>query len=155
MLSLRIWHYLAVLFVVVAMLGLNVKDLILNDGKWQQVSAQGLHIKMQTGLAQIYWQWQQAGRPNNIEYHPENVATGNYIALNVAGQPQIEQSVEGCKQMLNWFVDQKVLNNQVKVSTTIDRGVIAVDGFSCNFEYAGYMFTYNTFTSDLNFYDAE
>lgn len=156
MLGLRLWHYIAVIFIVVALIGLSIKHIFVGDSKWQQISGQGLHIKMQTGLAQIYWLWQKAGRPQQIEYKPENTDEISKIAMDQQGRPQIEQSEQGCKDMLSWFIDQKALNYQVKVSTTSNEGSIGLSRqFSCKFEYAKYVYLYNTSTRQLDFIDAE
>lgn len=156
MFTQRLWHYVAVIFIVVGLIGLSIKHIFVDDTKWQQISGQALHLKMQTGLAQIYWQWQKTGRPNQIMYKPENIDEISPIVIDKQGRPEIEQSEQGCKDMLSWFVDQRVLNYQVKVSINKDNNSIGSSKqFSCKFEYAKYVYLYNTSTRQLDFTDAE
>jgi hypothetical protein len=130
----------------------NVNHMLGDANKWQQVSGQSLYIQMQTGLAQIYWQWQQAGRPQQIDYQPENADKISQIIIDKQGRPQIAQNEKGCEQMLSWFVDQKALNYRVKVSIKHNAGIILVNqDFVCRFEYAKYVYLYNTRTRQLDF----
>ena len=169
--SSRLWHYFAVLFIVVAILGLSIKHIFVDANRWEKVSAQSLQEQMQKGLAQIYWHWQQSGRPDVIAYQPENAAEPAIIAMSQQGLPIVAANKKACESMLSWFVTKKAFNNQVKVSTNYSdtlnsdttnsdtlknastakgRDIPSVQD-SCKFEYAGYVFIYNTSSGALTF----
>jgi hypothetical protein len=99
-------------------MALTIRASFKEDAAWVAISNQGLHGKMQTGITQIYWQWQSQGRTNSIEYKPENVSQTFVINMTNDGLPLIERSQQGCLEFLYWFVDKKFLNKSVNVTTT-------------------------------------
>jgi hypothetical protein len=142
---------------------LVIRKALNEDAHWLDVSGQGLHTKIQTGLTQIYWQWQGNGRANKIEYWPENIEYPFLIEMNDRGLPVVAKNVGGCVQFLYWFVDEKLLNKSVDVTTNYIetkysinslRNENAEDGIEtaiCQFEYANKVHIYDLNSGRLTF----
>lgn len=126
MIARRSLHFMAVACVVLLLLVAFINSTMQEGSQWQVASEQGLHNKVQTELAQIYWQWQQQGRPEHIIYSPEQAKNMFYqpqgeaieyrIQMSSLGVPIIASTIDGCKEFMTWFVEQNVLQNQIKVS---------------------------------------
>ncbi len=141
---------------------LTVKNALDENAQWHVISAKGLQTKMQTGLTQIYWQWQQKGRPAQIEFMPENQSSVVLMTMSKQGVPVIEANKAGCEQLLSWFVDEQYRNDQINLTTTfLNRDAVTklhnhtnnANGASekiCKFEYAQHVFLYHLFTGNLN-----
>ena len=165
--SSNLGRFIVAVIVMLILMGLTAKH-VLNDNNnatWQNLSAQGLNTKIQTGLTQMYWQWQQEGRAKQIEYRPENVKQTFIINMTNKGLPKIEMNADGCIEFLSWFVDENVLSNQLEVTTTfIERNVtkrVLANGnkenakpvYICQFLYANEIFKYDLATGQFTFTD--
>lgn len=152
--------------VMLILMAMTVKYTIEENTGWQSISAQGLNTKIQTGITQIYWQWQQQGRAKKIEYRPENVKQAFAINMSNKGLPELRKSKDGCNEFLSWFVEEKVLSNQIEVTTSyIEREVtnqITNDGtkkdhvetdYVCQFLYANTLLEYDLKSGHLTFTD--
>jgi len=156
-------HYISVVMLILILMAFTAKYALDDDASWQKVSAQGLHVKIQTGLSQMYWQWQQQGRANQIEYKPENVKRAFIIDMSNEGVPLVEKNEQGCKTFLSWFIEEKVLNNQLDVTTTyIQETTIDLPTgaklqrepiYSCHFDYANKILRYDLSTGHFTFTD--
>jgi uncharacterized membrane protein len=152
----RLWHYLAVVFIVVGIVGLSIKHIFVDQSKWERVSGQSLFKSLQTEITQVYWQWQQSGRPASIVYRPEHATNGKVINIDSEGRLVFEHTAEGCEEFLSWFVEQKALNYQVQVSTTLyGQSSQREESFVCRFEYASYEYLYDTNTRELKLTQVE
>lgn len=151
--------------VMLILMTMTVKYTFEENTSWQSISAQGLNTKIQTGITQIYWQWQQQGRANTIEYKPANAKQGFVINMSNKGLPELQKSEEGCNEFLSWFVEEKVLSNQIEVTTShIERNVtnqVTNDGtkdhvkadYVCQFLYANTLLEYDLKSGHLTFTD--
>jgi hypothetical protein len=135
--SPKLLHLLLCLMVVTLVFSVAVKYLFKDDAKWQQVSAQGLANQMQQGIEQMYWQWQQSGRPASIEYQPEHADHAMMIQMSSTGKPIIGHDEGACKRFLTWFVEDVAIDTFVQ-TTTIPREEAAEDdrGRGCEFTVA-------------------
>lgn len=161
----RMWHFLVAIMVVILLMFLFMMRTSSNDVKWQRTSAQGLYNKVQTGLSQVFWLWQQQGRPAYVLYKPQYAAKTYRIDMDNKGIPQIERSAKGCMAILALFVEKDFVENHFKVSiqrmkqgssamvpytelspvndisnADSDRGVMHV---LCKYEFYDFIFTYN------------
>ena len=151
--------------VMLILMAMTVKYTVEENTGWQNISAQGLNTKIQMGITQIYWQWQQQGRAHKIEYSPENVKKAFVINMTNKGLPELEKSKEGCNEFLSWFVEEKVLSNQIEVTTSyIERKVTNQapnDGtkdhteadYVCQYMYANKFLEYDLKSGQLTFTD--
>lgn len=158
-------RYFVAVIVMLILMVLTAKYALDKNTNWENTSAQGLKVKIQTGLTQIYWQWQQEGRAKQIEYKPGNVKQGFVLAMTNKGLPELEKNENGCEVFLSWFIDEKVLSNQLEVTTSyIERKVTnqaLSDGTkesartvsSCQFLYANKRFKYDLDTGQFTVTD--
>jgi hypothetical protein len=155
-------HGSALIIVLVLMVQL-MKYALNEQTYWHDVSGQGLNAKIQTGLTQMYWQWQGNGRADNIEYWPQNADQAFTIQMNNKGLPVVTKDKSGCLQFLYWFIDKKLLNKSVNVTTTYIPAQANVDGAGnknmksgiessmCQFQYADKFYTYDLNSGQLQF----
>lgn len=115
MYSRKLWHFGMTAFVVVILMALSISHIFSGDAKWEQASAKGLQQKIGLGLEQIYWQWQNEGRPSEILYRPENATQAVIIKLRKDGKPEFALSHDNCRKFLNWFVQDVSLDQFVNV----------------------------------------
>jgi hypothetical protein len=154
---------------------LTIKYSFKEDASWLDISSQGLHGKIQTGVTQMYWQWQGQGRTSTIEYGPENVDSPFVINMTQNGLPILQQDDAGCFEFLSWFIDKNLLNKSLNVTTTYiskslynnsekTRGLSngsestqeagkELNHAYCQFEYAGKFHTYDINTGQLTLTD--
>lgn len=144
MLTKALWHKVLIVGITLAILSAVVKTQYKGEASWQQVSAVNLFTKMTIAVEQIKWQWQSEGRPLSIIFKPENARQGFEIELNEDGTIRIDKSIEGCKTLLTWLMNEKSFNNSAKVTTTISDGKgLNADNVICNFEYVGRQIHYH------------
>jgi hypothetical protein len=151
---------IVVMFILMA---LTAKYAFDENANWQGMSAQGLNVRIQTGITQIYWQWQQQGRAKQIEYRPENVKQAFVINMTNKGLPDVEKNEDGCNEFLSWFVDENVLSNQMEVTTNYSERKVShtalTDGakelaepvYSCQFLYANTILEYDLKSGQFTF----
>lgn len=152
----QLWHYLAVIFIVVGVIGLTIKHIFVDQSEWERVSGESLFKSLQTDVTQVYWQWQQSGRPASIVYQPEHATSGKVINMDSEGRIQFAHNAKGCEEFLSWFVEQKALNYRVQVSTTLyGQSSQSEQSFVCQFEYASYVYLYDTNTRELKLTQVE
>lgn len=166
MLSNTLLKYVLAVAIILLLMAITVKYMLDDNAKWRDISSEGLHTKIQTGITQIYWQWQAQGRAKQIEYWPQNTEHGFTITMSDKGLPLVLPSKEGCLEFLIWFVDEKILNKSLKVTITyVGKNLIDNDGritgtimqdkqsdfalSTCKFEYAGKIHTYNINSGQL------
>lgn len=136
-------------FVVVTLVTLSITQIFSDDAQWEQVSAKGLQQKINVGLEQMYWQWQNEGRPNQIFYRPENTKHAFAIAMRDDGKPQFEVSIANCEKFLNWFVQDVSIDQFVSVSIDGDedtqkgRETARANKSACSYTMANQRFAYN------------
>lgn len=157
----KLLGYVSAFTVVFILMALLTKYALHDDANWHDVSGQGLNSKIQTGLTQMYWQWQGNGRANRIEYWPENAEQGFIIEMDAQGLPIVDNDERGCLQFLYWFVDEKLLNKNVNVTTTFIQTQTNVTGAQnkniengtamCQFQYADKFYTYDLNSGQLRF----
>lgn len=168
-------RYVTAITIVFVLMALTIKYTMKSDTTWRDVSSQGLHTKIQTGLTQMYWQWQAQGRATSIEYWPQNAEQAFVINMSSTGLPVVNPDNEGCLTFLNWFVDKKILNKNVNVTITYIQKTFEEQGQSaprskiqgeqakevkgeaihsyCQFHYAGKVHQYDITTGQLRFAD--
>jgi hypothetical protein len=175
MLTNALFRNASALIIIFILMALTVTYTTQDDAPWQEISSKGLHGKMQTGITQIYWQWQAQGRAGSIEYWPQNAQQPFAIEMTPEGLPVVAKSERGCLQFLFWFVDEKLLNKSLNVTTTyIHRNISDIgqnlndsqtlgndqymhntdlkrefDIFVCQYQYAGNVHRYNINTGLL------
>ncbi|MDT0595651.1 hypothetical protein [Glaciecola petra] len=150
MLTKTLWHKLLIVGIAIVILTSLVRALYNDNASWQQVSAVNLFTKMTIAIEQLEWQWQNEGRPLSLFFKPQNAMQGFEIEFNKDGTIRIDKSIEGCKTLLTWLMNEKSFNNSVKVTTTISEGngMIANDVI-CNFEYVGRQIHYHIGSGEL------
>nr|WP_136251351.1 hypothetical protein [Ningiella ruwaisensis] len=151
MYSLKMWHVLVTVLVVVAIIGLTVKHIFVSEPQWQQVSAKGLKHKVSIGLEQIYWQWQNEGRPEAILYKPGHASKSVKIPVNADGRPVFSVSQENCLEFLNWFIQDDSLTGLVSLGKTDkqSRDALGQQSAVCRFIIANQGFAYNIQTAQV------
>jgi len=157
MYSPKLWHLAMTALVIFTLVGLSVKQLFSDDAQWEQVSAKGLQQKIQVGLEQIYWQWQNEGRPSEIVYHPENAQKAVNIAMSADGKPSFELNIDNCEKFLNWFVDDISLDQFISVSIdehsdaplSEKRTQAKID--ACTYSMANQRFVYHVNEAELHY----
>lgn len=135
--SPKLLHLLLCLIVVTLVFSVAVKYLFKDGARWQQVSAQGLAYHMQQGIEQMYWQWQQSGRPASIEYQPEHTDYAMTIHMSSTGKPLMGNDEGACKRMLTWFVDKVAIDTFIQTRTlTREEAVKESEAKGCEFTVA-------------------
>jgi hypothetical protein len=148
--SPKLLHLLLCFLVVVLVFTVAVKYLFKDDAKWQQVSAQGLALQMQQGIEQMYWQWQQSGRPAYIEYQSEHAEHVMTIQMSSTGKPIMGNDEGACKRILHWFVEDVAIDTFVQ-TITIPRDEAAEDdrGRGCEFTVAKQVIFYQADSAQI------
>lgn len=155
MLSARLWQFCCAIIVIFVLMKLTIEYADSPQARYKDVSSQGLQTKIENGLQQIYWQWQHQGRVDFIDYPiPSNSSDRATIkiAVNSKGLPLVEKSRKGCERFIKWFVDEKVLNNPLDLTTTVVTSTKSEgnESYFCRFEYANRVYRYHPFTGELN-----
>ncbi|MBT1451688.1 hypothetical protein KJ365_12420 [Glaciecola sp. XM2] len=119
MYSPKLMHILLCLLVVAVVYSVAVKYLFKDDAKWQQVSLASLAAQMEHGIQQMYWQWQQEGRPSSIVYQPEHAEQAMVIQMNKTGIPVVGNDDKACEIVLSWFVQKAAVNTFVQAKKVI------------------------------------
>ena len=120
--AFRHWHFAMTALVLTALVILCIRHVFSDETPWRQTIAQGVQQKISLGLEQIYWQWQNEGRPSEILYRPEHVKKAVKIPINQHGRPQFALSLDGCTEFLHWFVQDVALEQLLRVAViTEDR----------------------------------
>jgi hypothetical protein len=145
--SLKIWHFAMTALVVMLLVSLSVKHMFGNEPKWLRVSAKGLQQKISVGLEQIYWQWQNEGRPAEILYQPEHAQHAVAIKIRGDGTPQFEVNSDACSEFLNWFVQDVSIEHFVQINTNGE--AIAQTQQACRYIIANHSFAYHVHTAQL------
>ncbi|MFW8591801.1 hypothetical protein ACOI22_13420 [Glaciecola sp. 2405UD65-10] len=114
--AIKLWRFLVVLILIAILATVLVSQVTKDDQAWQATLAIGLKNTLSTGITQLYWQWQDKGRPSRIVYQPEHVNTTVEIDVSTSGRALFEPSDEGCATFLYWFVEQEVLENHINTS---------------------------------------
>lgn len=128
-----------------------IKHVLLDDTAWQQTSAQGLKNKLSTGINQVYWQWQDEGRPKQILYQPEHAATAYEIPISPQGRAVFAESEAGCTQFLFWFIDKNILEDHVITSIKKVEGLEPNQAsVICEFRLYKFVFIYAAETGELS-----
>ena len=146
-----LWHKVLVVFVLIAIMTIGINTLYKSDAKWQKVNAEILKSKITATFEQIHWQWQNEGRPARIFFKPKHALKGFNIDMTDAGFPKLALTEEACTRLLEWVINEKALNNSLKVTTTINKHSSQGTGGKCNFEYEGLSITYQVTTGKLTF----
>lgn len=165
--SSKLGRFVIVIIVVGILMAITVKYVFNGNDNWRNVSANGLQVKVQTGLTQIYWKWQSEGRAKQIEYQPGNVDKAFIINMTTKGLPVVERNEKGCKTFLSWFVEEKMLSKSLNVTTTfIERKLtntnipIGMNNdtssvYICQFSHTKKIFNYDLITGSFTFTDQE
>lgn len=136
MFSPKLLQFLLCLLVVVTVFSVAVKHVFDDGTKWQEVTATGLAFKMKQDLAQMYWQWQQEGRPPYIVYQPEHAQSAMKIKMQANGLPMLTKQEGTCKQVLAWFVEDAVIDVFIQVEPLTGEKSAKNEGMDCQFTIA-------------------
>jgi len=158
--SARIWQFCLAIAMILLLMTLTIDKTTAPHNAFNKVSFSGLQVKIETGLQQIYWQWQHQGRPDYIDYPlPGDIVERETIKIATNNQclALVENSQQGCEEFISWFIDKKLLNKALQMSTTVVRETNELDeeSFYCKLEYANRVFMYHPQTGDLRFLDEE
>jgi len=138
------------MMVVVLVFTVAVKYLFEDDAKWQQVSAQSLANQMEQGIKQMYWQWQQEGRPASIEYRPEHAEHAMTIKMSSTGKPIVGNEEDTCNQILTWFVKDVAIGTMIQATTILSDKALKDDrGRGCEFSVAKQVIFYQADTAHI------
>lgn len=110
----KLWHFVAVVMLVAVLIAWLLTTMQKGSERWQKTSVNALVQKIQGDLRQMYWQWQDEGRPHSILYKPQNVERAHLVPMSLKGRPVIARNVNGCMQFMQWFIDQEHINGQLK-----------------------------------------
>jgi hypothetical protein len=116
MLTPLVWRFLAAIGIIAALMLGYAKFMTNEPSDWQYVSGIGLQSKVQTGLKQMYWQWQSQGRSKTINYQPGNVDWVVVVNMNDKGLPILDGGKQGCDAFIAWFIDKRVFDSQLQMS---------------------------------------
>ncbi|GLR72238.1 hypothetical protein GCM10007852_31460 [Agaribacter marinus] len=128
--------------------------------------ANGFVVKMNHELHQIYWQWQRQGRPSSVVYvqkrygfnteaknGDENTDATFSVQLNKTGRPILgdgKLTQHACAEFIGIFVEQELLNNGWKVSTTyLKSSKNTVVGIEHEYEISDTSYTENRARNDV------
>jgi hypothetical protein len=143
-------HLLLCLMVVCLVFTVAVKYLLKDDAKWQQVSAHSLANQMEHGIKQMYWQWQQEGRPASIEYRPEHVEHAMTINMSSTGKPIVGDENDTCNQILTWFVKDAAIDTMIQATTIPSEDALEDNrGRGCEFTVAKQVIFYQADTAHI------
>lgn len=127
--SQRLFHLMCALGVIIIIMALMMQALTQKEQEWDDVSSLGLSSKMNSTLQQIYWQWQNEGRPGSILYSrgkPNSLLSSNSdkistvkLYLSANGVLEIDKDIEGCKQLLELFIGDKYPISRLQIEVDI------------------------------------
>lgn len=116
---MRLWRYLSALAVIIVLSSVLIIKLTSHKQAWERVSSDGLTHKMQTTLEQIYWQWQNEGRPKELWYVKDVKNPPITLTVNKEGVPVFDASEQGCTEVFQLFIGENYPFERVKVAISI------------------------------------
>jgi len=148
--AIKLWRFLLVVIVISVLMTVLVKHVVIDDTAWQRTSAMGLKNKLTTGINQIYWQWQEEGRPKKIAYYPEHAANSVEIPISTSGRAIFDATEDGCNRFLYWFIDKNLLEHHVNTSIKkIENRSTKQLSVICEFSLYKFIFLYAAETGEL------
>lgn len=120
----RMFQFVIVVAIIFILMGIFVFYLGANEKHYENQFFDNLEAKMNYEVQQIYWYWQQQGRPSLLGYKPKNKTTEMRLKMGLDGDIDIEKNADSCMRFLSGFIEQSRLEQaglQSATVTTIDR----------------------------------
>lgn|GEM_PF-5216456 len=85
-----------------------------------------LEERLNYELIQLYWAWQQQGRPDVVQYQTGNSASIASINVDEKGKPRLDLSLKNCAELFFAIVPQKELKKYLGRSKQ-EHDIVSID----------------------------
>ncbi|MGQ8366068.1 hypothetical protein [Glaciecola sp. 1036] len=150
--SRKLFYGLVVFTLIVILVAYAFWYRVVREQEWQETMANGFEARVNNEISQIYWSWQQQGRPDVIDYVIGESKMTFPIVLTDKGLPLVEVSQEACLAFVSMFLDDQKLKENVKVSTTYlehsnNKNAIGI----CHYSILNKVFAYHVETGEFKY----
>lgn len=161
--TLSLFSKLMILFVFAGLLTAAIFYLNKNEPNYKRIAMEALADQFQKSVTNAHWQWQVEGRPslvivvtyeNTLDHSQQLIEKDRRpVAMSHLGWPRAEPSSEGCGELWDMILNQRLLVEGFRIYPEFYNGVDqtgnALDAF-CRYQLSvGPYFDYKIYTGQV------